>query len=905
MHQIHMKDFFISYKGENQDWAEWIAWQLEEEGYTTILQAWDFHAGGNFVLLMQKAFEKAERTISLLSTSYLAGIYTNAEWAAAFTMDPTGEKGALIPIRIEKCELKGLHNPIIYIDLFGLNKLTAKNTLLQQIKRTVRKERLKPEQEPDYPSSTERSVNREPRYPDAIPLVCNLPRRNTNFTGRENTIETLHNSLESGNNIALTQQALYGLGGIGKTQLAIEYAWRHNTSYDIVWLLRSEEPATLASDYAALATELNLLEKEFQEQDVVIHAVKKWLDHNSGWLLIFDNAKDTISIRNYLPTTTGGHVLITSRYQNWDHIGKPLQIEVWTREESVDFLQKRTGQSDEKAADELAKALGDLPLALEQAAAYINTRKKRYNDYLSLFNSRRKELWEREEPPDGYPYTIATTWSLAFDEIKSVPKVIQMLHLCSIVSPDTIPKTLLEAALVFYEKGAIINNLDVDDAVAVLCSYSLITVDTEKVSVHRLVQAVVRDRMSKDDLERYRDAIIQALSDRFPVKGYNHPSCWPECASLLPHAQAILEDPLLDKDESWQARAMILNNIGEYYCGRATYDDAELFFHRALDIREDKLGTEHLDFAYSLNNLAVLLDFKGKVNEAEPLYRRALAIRKKQLGMEHPDVALSLNNLAVLLYKKNKLSEAEPLFRQALSISEKQLGSEHPDVARFLNNLSALLREKGELPEAELLLQRALAIREKKFGPEHPDVAQSLNHLAALLQEKNKFNEAEPLFRRALAIRETQLGPEHPDLAESLNDLAVFLQDKGELVEAELLLLRALAIREKKLGPEHTYLAQTLHQLALLLYKKRKLQEAEPLFRRALAISEKKLSPEHPHLAQNLYNLAELLNKQGKFLEAKLLFRRALRILEKTFGEHHQFTISARNKCGYQKKKKR
>ena len=568
-------------------------------------------------------------------------------------------------------------------------------------------------------------------------------------------------------------------------------------------------------------------------------------------MLIFDNAKDAKSIRDYLPESSGGHVLITSRNHDWRAFGKPLSIEVWNRNEAIAFLQKRTGLSDENVADKLAEALGDLPLALEQAAAYIDTRKKTYAEYLDLFNSRRKELWEREAPPDGYPDTIATTWSLAFDEIKRIPMAKELLSLCSMAAPDSIPKALLEKALEHYkqepEAGVIIDSFTLDDAVAALRSYSLITPDTEKVSTHRLVQAVVRDRMSKDELARYLDAMIEALSVRFPDKAYKNPSCWPVCASLLPHAQALLEDTEDDLDESWQERAVLLNNIGEYHYGLAAYAEAEPLFHRALEIRESQLDPEHPDVAYSLNNLALLLQKKGGTSaEAEALFNRALRIREAQLGPGHHDVAQSLNNLALLLKAEGKYVEAEPLYRRALAIWETQFNVEHSDLAKCLNNLAVLLKAEAKYAEAELLYRRALAILETQFGVEHPAIATCLNNLAELLQSKGNATEAERLHRRALAINEKQLGTEHPDVATSLNNLALLLNGKGRFAEAEPFFRRALEIMEDKLGTDHPDVATSLYHLALLLEARKKFTEIKPLFRRALNIFEKTLGKDHP-----------------------------------------------------------
>ncbi|HKS40887.1 MAG TPA: toll/interleukin-1 receptor domain-containing protein, partial [Blastocatellia bacterium] len=269
-----MKDFFISYNKADRAWAEWISWQLEESGYTVILQAWDFRPGSNFVLEMHRGSAEAERSIAVLSSDYIASSFTAPEWAAAFAQDPTGKEGKLLPVRVRECELEGSLSQIAYIDLFNLDKVRAKQVLLNGVKRG----RKKPDKEPNFPGSS-RTIANEPRFPDAMPDIWNIPHiRNRNFTGREEELKELRASLNAGETAALVQpRAISGLGGVGKTQLAVEYAYRHGTDYDFVWWIRSEDPATLVNDYASLAAELGLPEKDEKEQHIIVEAVKKWL----------------------------------------------------------------------------------------------------------------------------------------------------------------------------------------------------------------------------------------------------------------------------------------------------------------------------------------------------------------------------------------------------------------------------------------------------------------------------------------------------------------------------------------------------------------------------------------------------------------------------------------------------
>jgi hypothetical protein len=317
-----MKDFFISYNNADRQWAEWIAWQLEKADYTTVVQVWDFRPGSNFVLEMQKATTKTQRTIAVLSPDYLKSLYVQAEWAAAF--DPTGDKKTLIPVRVRECDLKGLWPRIIYIDLVGHDESTAKDELLKGVVMG----RAKPVVPPAFPVSSVRTISKQPRFPGALPHRWNITHhRNPNFPGRENLLNDLRAALTTKKSTALTQ-AIHGLGGIGKTQLVLEYAYRYASEYDTVWWMRAEEVSTCASDYAELARALDLPEKDAIEQSRIIVAVRDWLDHNPGWLLIFDNAQTVDDILFYLPRGFAGHVLITSRNPNWEGVSSPFEINV-------------------------------------------------------------------------------------------------------------------------------------------------------------------------------------------------------------------------------------------------------------------------------------------------------------------------------------------------------------------------------------------------------------------------------------------------------------------------------------------------------------------------------------------------------------------------------------------------
>ena len=335
-----------------------------------------------------------------------------------------------------------------------------------------------------------------------LPPIWNVPHnRNPNFTGRDTLLAELRTALTSGQTAALTQ-AISGLGGVGKTQLAVEYAYRFAGEYSLVWWVPSEEPATLASVYADLAGALDLPEQGATEQMVMVEAVRLWLGRNGGWLLVFDNAPGPTEVSGYLPQGGGGHVLVTSRNPNWGSVASPLTVQVFEREHSVEFLLKRTGQSDGEAAKELADVLGDLPLALEQAGAYMEETGTSLSQYQALFQDRQRELLRRGASSQDYPDTVATTWEISFQRLPSEAAV--LLNLCAFLAPDDIPRNLLTEGAEHLPDplaATVMDPLAWGEAVAALRRYSLAEVGGETLSLHRLVQAVARDRAGRGEQE--------------------------------------------------------------------------------------------------------------------------------------------------------------------------------------------------------------------------------------------------------------------------------------------------------------------------------------------------------------------------------------------------------------------
>ena len=720
-----------------------------------------------------------------------------------------------------------------------------------------------------------------------------VPPRIPVFTGRSEELERLDAILTRDKAAAVTQTigraAVQGLGGVGKTTLAIEYAYYFRGLYEGVCWCPAETRVGLLSSLAGLMLFLGTAAgEEADVEKAAKTALHQLAEQRGTWLLVYDNVSSPEEIADLLPSA-GARVLITSRFSDWGGWAEEVALDVLPLQEAVALLESRTGRNDAAGAKMLADALGNLPLALDHAAAFCKRTQMSFSDYAIKASS----LVAAAPRGAGYPRSVAATFDLAITQaVAQCPAAEPIMAYLAQCSPERVPMQLVE--------GAIEDEAQRLQALAALAEVSLVKHDpfedhTPALTLHRLVQMMARARAEANGSAN--DAIgrlIVRLEAIYPKKGHSDPHSWSLCAQLTPHLLAR-RDACCDDALVLAGGPELLDRAGRYFHGRAAHSQAAELLREALAIREKALGPEHPDTATSLNNLADLLRDQGDFAGARPLHERALAIRETALGPEHSATATSLNNLANLLRDQGDLAGARALHERALAIREKALGSEHSDTATSLNNLAVLLKAQGDFARARPLFERALRIYEKALGPEHPATALSLNQLALLLEAHGDFAGAWPLCERALAIREKALGPEHPATASSLNNLAILLKARDDFAGARLLHQRALAIYETALGPEHPHTATSLNNLADLLRDQGDFAEALPLYERSLAIREKALGPEHPDVATSLNSLAMLRKAQGDLAGAKPLCERALAIREKALGPEHLDTAMSLN----------
>ncbi len=743
--------------------------------------------------------------------------------------------------------------------------------------------------------------------------------RNPFFTGREAVLEALHSQLGVDHALALTQSsALHGLGGIGKTQIALEYAYRYALEYSAVFWIAAETAEQILASLLRVAEVLHLSELAERDQQQVVAAVQRWLMTHGQWLLIWDNVEDLDLLQRFLPSARSGAILITTRCQTLGTLARSVDLLPMEQEEGILFLLRRAKLLKPEATDEqvhdlaarmpaqyaavaeLVRIMGGLPLALDQAGAYLEETRCGLPAYLTLFRSRRAVLLQqRGEGALDHPSSVSTTFTLAIAATaERHPAVWELLRVCALLQPDAIPEELFRRGAEHLGptlEAVCRDGMEWDRVVATACSYSLLSRQPEEqtLSLHRLVQAVLLDAMTEAEQKLWSERTIRALDAVFPsVNSSTEYAVWKQCDLLLPHVLLCLQRE--ETSEGSLAIASLAVKLAAYLRERGRYREVEALSQRAVRIRERILGPDHPDVAVALGGLGLLYWMLGEYDQAEPLYQRALRIQEQARGPEHHDLAAPLNNLANLYCTLGKYDQAEPLYKRAIRIREQALGPENPRLIYPLNGLANLYYVKRMDEQAEPLYKRAIRIGEQALGPDHPQLAYPLDSMADLYVQQGKYEQAEVLYRRSLHIQEKALGLEHPHVHWALDGLAQICVYRGMYEQAEELYQRSLRIQERTIGPEHSDVACSLNGLANLYREWGKNEEAEELYQRVLSVRERHLGLEHPDTAETLHDLALLRQKQGNLDEALSLARRALKVYSQVLGDAHPKTIATR-----------
>jgi len=719
------------------------------------------------------------------------------------------------------------------------------------------------------------------RVPDVAPLpagsVIGLA-TNPLFVGRQADLQALAAALVAGTTAAIGQiAAATGLGGIGKTQLASEFAHRYGCYFagGVFWISFADASAIVGEvarcgGVAGLALADNFDALPLEQQVTMVSA--QW--HNAlPRLLVFDNCEDEALIEAWRPKTGGCRILVTSRKVDWSpHLGiAPLALGVLTRPESLALLCKHRPDlaADAPDLDAIATELGDLPLALHLAGSFL--RQYRHVPvgeparYLAALRAPdlldHPSLTGSGASPTRHDQHLARSFALSVEQLNPKDPVDALAldalaRLACFAAGEPVPRFLLLASLPIAEDDAA--QMQAADALKRLTDLGLGEPEPDGALVlHRLLVAYVRRTV--DGLPAARNAVeraVESVCDILLEDGYPAPlQAWQ--AQLRAVAGAAVA-------ESSDNAANLQLSLGNFLRMIAAYDEAQTAFEQAVEIYEHRFGPNQPGTATAINNLGLVLRERGDLEGAQKAFEQALKINETIYGLNNPTVATIVNNQGAVLQDKGDLDGAQAAYERALTIDEATLGPDHPDVARDIGNVGAVLHAKGDLIGAQAAHERALKIDENSFGPNHPKVAVRLSNLGPVLQGKGDFDGAQAALERALAIDEVAFGPNHPVVATRVNNLGSVLYAKGDLEGAQAAHERALKIDEATHGPNHPNVAIRVSNLGAVLRDKGDLDGARAAFERALTILESRLGPDHARtrsVKKSLETVTSILEK--------------------------------------------
>ena len=697
-----------------------------------------------------------------------------------------------------------------------------------------------------------------PLPPGSVLGVWNIPARNPAFTGRDGLLAAMRDRLETGD--AAVVQALQGMGGVGKTQLAIEYAHRFAEAYDVAWWVDAEQGGLIGDQFAALGGALGCVQPG-AATEAVRAAVLADLHQRGRWLLVFDNAENPAAITPWLPGGDG-HVLITSRQRAWDELAAPVEVDVLIRAESVALLRHRVPGTGTADADRLAAQLGDLPLAVAQAAGFMAETGTSAAGYLELLATQAGKVLDQPARGPSYPRSLAAATRLAAGRLDDDdPAAAQLASICAFLAPEPIPEDLFTAnprELPGELAARAADPLAWRQTLAPLTRQSLARIDQRGLVLHRLTQAILRDRLTPDQAAAARacsETILAAANPRDPA----NPVTWPRWAQLMPHLLAADLATTDSADLRWMAdrACWYLLARGD---NRTAHDlAAQLHQHWRGGLGEDHENTWGIviHLAWALRNM-------GHYAEARELDEDTLARKRRVLGDDHPRTLNSANSLAIDLRSLGEHQAARDLDEDTLARKRRVLGDDHPDTLNSANGLAAALGSLGEHQAARDLNEDTLARRRRVLGDDHPDTLASANNLAGDLRSLGEHQAARDLDEDTLARRRRVLGDDHPDTLNSANGLAAALGSLGEHQAARDLNEDTLARRRRVLGDDHPDTLASANNLAGDLRSLGELQAARDLNEDTLARKRRVLGDDHPSTLSTARNLAADLHALGE-----------------------------------------
>ncbi|KAK1765234.1 hypothetical protein QBC33DRAFT_495970 [Phialemonium atrogriseum] len=747
---------------------------------------------------------------------------------------------------------------------------------------------------------------------------------NPEFVGRSRVLEQLKEQLGPAEVMSRTAQArvsLYGLGGIGKTQIALEYAyWLHNSYPNMsVYWVHASNAERFRDSFAKIAKECQIPGFDDSTSDL-LHLVKTWLekkDHGE-WTMVIDNADDlelfsspgcaksTIvsdgDIARYLPECSHGAMLITTRNKQvavrLSTSQLPIQVCRMEEEESRRLLHSRLRDEhiDSANLSIISSRLEHLPLALIQAAAFIQENSISVSEYLLLLDGGDQSLvellsneFETVGRDSETPRAVAETWMLSFQQIQlQNPFASELLSLMSFWDRQAIPEEFLSN---YGERNSRFKTrIEFIKAIGVLKAFSLVSGEKSgNLDIHRLVQLVTRKWLTKEDTaSRYKREALLTVSEMYPFGRFETRAI---CSAYLPHGNAVLRLDVSASVKVEKAKATLLHCMAGYLDFEGRWSNAEDLRMQAGEIRKRVLGKEHPNTLSSMHNLALTYLNQGRWKEAEELGVQVIETSKRMLGKEHPNTLSGMHNLASTYGNQGRWKEAEELEVQVMETSKRVLGKEHPNMLSGMHNLASIYWNQGRWKEAEELGVQVMETSKRVLGKEHPNTLSGMHNLASTYWNQGRWKEAEELGVQVMETSKRVLGKEHPDTLSGMHNLASTYWNQGRWKEAEELGVQVMETSKRVLGKEHPNTLAGMRNLASIYLNQGRWKEAKELG--VIETRKRVLGKEHPDTLTSMHNLASIYLNKGRWKEAEKLGVQVMETSKRVLGKEHPDTLSS------------